>query len=408
MKRILVISQYFYPEQFRFNDICSEWVKRGYDVTVITGVPNYPGGRYFQGYGLFRRRKEVYQGVKIHRIPLIPRGNNSLLLFLNYLSFVVSGFFWQLFSKIESDLVFIFEVSPMSQALPGVWFAKKKKIPCFLYVQDLWPENVEMVAGVRNKTVLRMIGRMVDYIYRHCTRIFTASLSFIDAIMQRGVPSGKLVYWPQYAESCYRPLNDCGQRREGRSDEFVLTFAGNIGYAQGLELIPKMVAVAKKQSNREFKVNIVGEGRFLQQLKRIVHSEGLDKIIRFLPRQPAERISEMMGESDVAFLSLADTSLFAMTIPAKLQSYMACGIPILGSVSGETARIIEESESGLCAPAGDGAKLAESLVTFLEMSEEQIVEMGDRGRSYYERHFDKAALLDKMDEYINAVMRGQV
>ena len=141
-KHILVIAQYFYPEQFSINDICTEWVKRGYKVTVITGIPNYPQGKYYNGYGLFKKRKETYNGIEIIRIPLIPRGKNAIMLALNYLSFVISGFFWKLFTKIEADYVFIFEVSPMTQALPGVWYAKKRKIPCYLYVQDLWPENV--------------------------------------------------------------------------------------------------------------------------------------------------------------------------------------------------------------------------------------------------------------------------
>ena len=130
-KHILVIAQYFYPEQFRINDICTEWVKRGYKVTVVTGIPNYPQGKYYDGYGLFKKRKETYNGIEIIRIPLVPRGNNSIMLALNYLSFVVSGFFWKMFTKIKADYVFIFEVSPMTQALPGVWYAKKRKIPCY-------------------------------------------------------------------------------------------------------------------------------------------------------------------------------------------------------------------------------------------------------------------------------------
>ncbi|MDD3141870.1 MAG: glycosyltransferase WbuB, partial [Lachnospiraceae bacterium] len=146
-KQILVISQYFHPEQFRINDICKEWVKRGYKVTVITGIPNYPQGKYYKGYGLLKKRKEIYKGIEVIRIPLIPRGKNTLMLVLNYSSFVIAGFFWEMFTKIKADLMFIFEVSPMTQALPGIWYAKKRKIPCYLYVQDLWPENVEIITG---------------------------------------------------------------------------------------------------------------------------------------------------------------------------------------------------------------------------------------------------------------------
>jgi len=181
-RHILVISQYFYPEQFRINDICTEWVTRGYRVTVITGIPNYPQGKYYEGYGLFKKRREIYNGIEIIRIPLIPRGNNVIMLVLNYLSFVISGFIWSLFTRINADYVFIFEVSPITQALPGVWYAKKKNVPCYLYIQDLWPENVEIVGGIKNRLILNMIGKMVDYIYARCTKIFTTSKSFVKAI----------------------------------------------------------------------------------------------------------------------------------------------------------------------------------------------------------------------------------
>ncbi len=136
-KHILVISQYFYPETFRINDIATEWVKRGYKVTVVTGIPNYPEGKFYKGYGWFRNNREIWNGIEIIRIPIIPRGSNSIGLILNYLSFVVSGFFWKCFTRIKTDYVFIFEVSPMTQALFGVWYARRRKIPCYIYVQDL-------------------------------------------------------------------------------------------------------------------------------------------------------------------------------------------------------------------------------------------------------------------------------
>lgn len=156
-KHILVLSQYFYPEQFRINDMCNEWVKRGYKVTVLTGIPNYPYGKFYKGYGYTKKRHEQWNGMEIIRIPLIPRGKTAIGLILNYLSFVCSGFFWKTFTKVKADCIFMYEVSPMTQTLIGVWYAKKQKIPCFLYVQDLWPENVEIVTGIKNKTILNAI-----------------------------------------------------------------------------------------------------------------------------------------------------------------------------------------------------------------------------------------------------------
>ena len=184
-KHILIVSQYFYPEQFRINDMACEWVKRGYRVTVLTGIPNYPQGKFYQGYGWFKRRKESWNGIDIIRIPLIARGHSSIGMVMNYLSFVVSGFFWKCFTKIKADYVFTFEVSPMTQALVGVWYAKRRKIPHYLYVQDLWPENVEIVTGIHTRAVIGPIEKMVKYIYRKSDRVLATSPSFVREIQKR-------------------------------------------------------------------------------------------------------------------------------------------------------------------------------------------------------------------------------
>ena len=400
-KHILVIAQYFYPEQFRINDICTEWVKRGYKVTVVTGIPNYPQGKYYDGYGLFKMRKETYNGMDIIRIPLIPRGNNAIMLTLNYLSFVVSGFFWKTFTKIKADYVFIFEVSPMTQALPGVWYAKKRKIPCYLYVQDLWPENVEIITGIKNKKIIGAIGKMVDYIYRGCTRIFTTSESFVKSIHDRGVPLDKIEYWPQYAEDFYIPIDAMSIPEIPKNDAFNIIFAGNIGAAQGLDILPKAAEIIKTISDKKIRFNIVGDGRYKNEFVDIVNAKGLEDMFNFIPKQPATRIPEFMAASDAAFLSLTDSSLFAMTIPAKLQSYMACGVPNIASAAGETARIIKESNSGLCGRPGNAEDLAANIINLANKSKEELIQLGDNARKYYDQHFNKNILLDKMDIYFN-------
>lgn len=400
-KHILVIAQYFYPEQFRINDICTEWVKRGYKVTVVTGIPNYPQGKYYDGYGLFKKRKETYNDIDIIRIPLIPRGSNAIMLALNYLSFAVSGFFWKIFTKIKADYVFIFEVSPMTQALPGVWYAKKRKIPCYLYVQDLWPENVEIITGIKNKKIIGAIGKMVDYIYRGCTRIFTTSESFIKSIHDRGVPLDKIEYWPQYAEDFYIPLEDMSIPEIPNDDAFNIIFAGNIGTAQGLDILPKAAALIKQRSDKKIRFNIVGDGRYKNEFISTVDSEGLNDMFNFIPKQPATKIPQFMASSDAAFLSLTDSPLFAMTIPAKLQSYMACGIPNIASAAGETAKIIEESNSGLCGKPGNAEELADNIIELSRKSKEELKQLGNNARKYYDNHFNKNMLLDKIDNYFN-------
>jgi glycosyltransferase involved in cell wall biosynthesis len=400
-KHILVISQYFYPEQFRINDICAEWIKRNYQVTVITGIPNYPEGKYFEGYGLFKKRIEVFQGINIHRLWIIPRGNNSISLILNYFSFVFSGMLWQFFTKLKADVVFIFEVSPMTQALPGVWYAKKSKIPCHLYVQDLWPENVEIITGITNKSVIALIGKMVDYIYANCKKIFVTSPSYIKAIQGRGVPEGKITYWPQYAEDVYRPFEGVGGAGYIDRETFNLIFAGNIGNAQGLDILPK-VAERLKEEGYLGKIifNLVGDGRYKEELISLVRANDVSEMFTFIPRQPERKIPELMALCDAALLCLTAGPLFEMTIPAKLQTYLACAMPIIASAGGETARIISESETGFSSPPGDECQLAENIITLYNMPLERRRELGKNARLYCKKHFDKNILLEAMDAYL--------
>lgn len=399
-KHILVIAQYFYPEQFRINDICTEWVKKGYKVTVVTGIPNYPQGKYYEGYGLLKKRKETYNGIEIIRIPLIPRGNNSIMLALNYLSFVVSGWVWKTFTKIKADNVFIFEVSPMTQALPGVWYAKKQNIPCYLYVQDLWPENVEIITGVKNKHILGAIGKMVDYIYARCTKIFTTSNSFVQSINNRGVPIEKIEYWPQYAEDFYMPLEPNEVSEIPQDSSFNIIFAGNIGNAQGLDILPKTAELINStHPNLNIRFNIVGDGRYKNELVELVNSLQLQSMFNFISKQPASRIPELMAANDAAFLSLSDSPLFAMTIPAKLQSYMACGIPTIASAAGETVQILNSANAGVCSSPGDEKQLADKIIELASKTQEELKQIGINARNYYDDHFNKQDLLNRMDNY---------
>lgn len=397
-KHILVISQYFFPEQFRINDICEEWVKRGYKVTVVTGIPNYPQGKFYDGFGVFKQNKQTYRGIEIIRLPIVPRGNNSLMLALNYASFVVSGYFWQLFTSLKPDNVFIFEVSPMTQALPGVWLSKRRKIPCYIYVQDLWPENVEIITGIKNKAIINAIGKMVDYIYKNSTGIFTTSRSFVEAIISRGVEKEKVNYWPQYAEDFYVPVEKQDIEEIPNVDNLNITFTGNIGQAQGLDILVEAAKILKEDyqvGNVTF--NIVGDGRYKEKLKQNITDNEVTGMFHFVGKQKPEKIPDILASSDVAFLSLIKDPLFSKTIPAKLQSYMACGKPILAAADGETSTIILESECGICVPSGDAYALAQGILEYLEMPSENIARIGTKARSYYDNNFNKSLLLNEMD-----------
>ena len=395
-KHILVVSQYFYPEPFRVNDMCQEWVKRGYKVTVLTGLPNYPEGKIYKGYKKRDKRRETWNGIDIIRIPLIPRGKGSLRLMLNYLSFVVSGFFWKTFTKVKADLVFSYEVSPMTQVLVGCWYAKRRKIPHYLYVQDLWPENVEIVTGVHSKLVINPISRMVNKIYKRCDLIFATSESFVTEIQKRVFDDkSKVKYWPQYAEEFYTPTEKCVEELS-KDPAFKIIFTGNIGQAQGLNILPQTAKLLKEQ-NQRVKFVIVGDGREKTKLVEEIQSQGVEDLFILIARRPAEEIPAYLCSCQAAFVSFMNNDLFAKTIPAKLQSYMACGMPIIASATGETERIIREAECGLCGKIGDPGALAEAILQFL--NESNITRLGINAKEYCDKHFKKATLMDQMDEY---------
>lgn len=393
-KHLLVVTQYFYPEQFRINDICCEWIKRGYQITVLTGIPNYPKGKFYEGYGFRKKRKEYWNGIQIIRIPIIPRGNHAVTLLLNYISFVISGYFWNKNTALDADSVFIFEVSPMTQALCGVWYAKKHRIPCAIYVQDLWPENVEVMAGIKSRWILWPVEKMVQYIYENSDRIFAASESFAKLIKKR-LPGkeAKVCYWPQYAEDFCIPMGKIKRR-----NNFTVIFTGNIGKAQGLSVLPKAAAILKE---KKYMVNfiLVGDGRYKERLVREVKECHVEDGFQFWDKVPPERIPQILSESDAAFVSFLDNTIFSNTIPAKLQTYMACGIPVLASANGETRKLIEISKCGICCECGNAIALADAMIQLMAKSKEELWQMGNNGYEYSRRHFNKKILMDKMDSY---------
>ncbi len=398
-KHLLVVSQYFYPEQFRINDICEEWTNRGYHVTVLTAIPNYPQGTFYSGYGYLKKRFEKYKDIDIIRIPVIPRGRNSLTLLLNYISFVISGLIWMLFTKTKADYVFVYEVSPMTQALPGVWYAKKRKVPCYLYVMDLWPENVMYVTGLRNKYILSLITRIVDYIYRNCNIIFTSSKSFIEAIKLRGIAETKIKFWPQYAEEYYKPVGE--EKSSGIPQDGItnIIFAGNIGFAQGLEILPK-AAVLLKNSNYKVRFNIVGDGRAKEKLKALIEDSDVTEYFNLIDKQPSQRIPELIGVCDISLICLSKSKVFEITLPAKLQSCMACGKPLLVSADGEIQDVVKSAHAGVCSEAANAHMLADRIVEFIKMDDNEKTRMSRNAIEYSNKYFNKHKLLDEMDQYL--------
>jgi len=396
---ILVESQFFYPEQMRINDICAALVERGHTVTVVTSIPNYPQGKYYPGYGLFKRRKETYKGMVIHHLPVVARGKGFVGLTLNYISFVVSGWFFAHFTTIKPDLVFMNMSSPMTQSLVGTWVAKRRRIPSIIYVLDLWPESFEVVTGISSPLILKPLGRMVDHIYSRVGRVLTSSKSFIDSIKARGVAEEKLEFWPQYAEEFYKPVqgSNASQTNVIPSDgRLKVIFTGNVGLAQGLDLL---IPVAQSLDDKGVSICfvIVGDGSYKSELIHQVAERSLQHTFHFIERQPATDIPLLLSHADIGLVMLKRSEIFSKTIPAKVQSYMACALPIIVSADGEVQEVVLEANAGFVAPAEDAVALTDAIEAFSSLSRVEREAMGEAAMAYSNRMFNKEHLIDRLE-----------
>ena len=402
-KHIVVLSQYFYPENFRINDICNEFIKLGYKITVITGIPNYPKGKFFKGYGYFRKRKDKYKDINIVRLCILPRLNNPVFLILNYLSFVISGWFWAKFTRIRADLIFNFEVSPMTQALPAVWFSKRLKIPFVLYVQDLWPENLEIIGNVKNKFILSKVKKMVKYIYDNSTKILVTSLSFKQSILELGLKENQVIVWHQYAEDFYKPQKDKQLKQD--SEVLKIVFTGNIGESQGLDILAKSAIVLKNNGFIDrIKFILIGDGRYKSELIRTIEESNVTEMFNFIGIRPATEIPDLLARHDVAFVSFKENELFNKTIPAKLQSYLACGLPILAAASGETEKIIKKANCGKTSSPGDVMGLVRNIISYLNTSEMEFKLLKNNSLKYSNENFKKEKLMNEIYNIFKEVM----
>lgn len=338
---ILIVTQYFYPETFRVNTLAKELVKRGHEVTVLTGYPQYPKGEIYPGYGFNIPYEKKWNGVNIERIKMRPRGHNAVGLLMNCITFVTEGYKWVDKCNVKYDAVYVFEVSPVTVGLPAIRYKKKFGTPVFFNVQDLWPENVEEVLGIKNKIVIGVINHIVDKIYRESDKILCSSKGFVENIANRGVPREKLVFWPQF---CEEP-DFTGMTKPECYEEkyFNIVFTGNIGDAQGLDLF---VDAAELLRDEPVRWHLVGDGRAKARLMGIVKEKSLEEIVMFHGKVSEQEANRYVKFADCAYLSFRDCKLFDLTIPAKLQTYLACGTPILGAVGGESAEIIRKAKCG--------------------------------------------------------------
>ncbi len=393
--KILVVTQYFYPESFRVNSLTQDFVNRGHDVTVLTAFPQYPYGEIYDGYGFDKEYKKVLYGAKIVRLKVPARGHNVISLFKNCYKFVSEGNKWVKNCNEKFDAVYVFEVSPVTVGLPAIKYKKKFNTPVFFNVQDLWPDNVIEVLGVKNKLVIAYINKIVDKIYRGSDTILCSSKGFLTNINARGIDKDKLVFWPQFCET---PNYDNLVKPKCYDDKFFnIVFTGNIGYAQGLELL---VDAAKLLKDSPVRWYIVGDGRAKDELVAKVKENELDDQVRFIGRLSENDANAYVRYADCAYLSFSDTKLFDLTIPAKLQTYLACGTPILGAVGGESAEIINEASCGVVA-AKNPEDVAEKVKYLMNLSDSDVMSFRSNAEAYFNRNFRIDKVIDDLEVMFN-------
>ena len=380
--RILIISQYFYPENFRINDLCLGLKSNGNIVTVFTAKPNYPKGRFFSGYTFFNKSTEEYKGIKVYRSPIIPRGNgNGFNLFLNYISFVFFGFFKLLLIKDKFDKIFVYAPSPITVGYLGIVASFIFRAKPYLWVHDLWPESVKDAGGINNKFLLYLVDLMTKSIYYFYDNILVQSPSFKDYLLNQGVSESKIIFYPYYAENFYKVVNENSKIKSQFGKGLKIVFAGNIGVAQSFDTIFNAVKILATKL-KDFKFIIIGDGRDRERIQKKIADNSLDNYFEFLGSYPPEKMPSFFASADALLVSLKDTKIFSMTIPGKLQSYLACGKPIIASLNGIGAKLVEESNSGFTSRAEDPESLAASILKFSKLSSAQKKELGNNAVSY--------------------------
>lgn len=400
--RLLIVSQYFWPENFRVNDLAAELIARGHEVTILTGEPNYPDGFVFPDYRHDPGRFATFNGAPVVRVPILPRGRGGARLALNYLSFVATAStlgVWKL-RRGRYDAIFVFQTSPITAAIPALILRSRHRAPVLMWILDVWPDTLAAIGVVKSARLLRLVGHMVRAIYRRCDLILVQSRAFFANVLQHGGTEEQLRYFPNWPEPVFAPgqaLADPAPELSAYEDCFKLLFAGNMGDAQDFPTL--LDAAERLRDEPRLRWIIVGDGRVADMVRAEIERRGLGQQVLLLGRYPIERMPSFFEAADALLVSLRNEPIWAMTIPGKVQSYLAAGKPIIGVLNGEGARVIEESGAGLVAPAGDSAALAERIRTLMARSQDERSAMGARGSEYGHRAFDRTRLMDAVESW---------
>ena len=400
-KRILVVTQHFWPENFRVNDLVEGLVEDGCQVDVLCGLPNYPKGEWFEGYRYIGPRRQEYAGARVFRSGEIRRkGNTGLRIFLNYCYWPVSALFSLPRLKGQYDAVLCYNTSPVMMALPALVYGKLKRIPVTTYVLDLWPENLYSVLPVRNPLLRAIAHRVSDWFYRRADKLIAMSPSLGVHLAQRtGKATKKIAVIPQYCEDFYaRPAldQDLAQQYEGK---FLLVFTGTFSRHQSRDPLIPAAALAHKDCP-SLHLLLVGDGMSRSDLEALVKELEAGAFISFYGSVPPTRIPAIAGAAQGLVVSLGDSPDLGLTVPAKVASYMAMGKPILASMNGEGYAAVKESGAGLVSPAADVKALAANMTALAETSSPEREIMGQKAREYYQAHYDRATLLKQLEKFI--------
>lgn len=399
--RLLVVTQYFWPENFRINDLVGEMVRRGHQVTVLTGLPNYPDGQVFSNYLSDPKKFSEYEGAEIIRVPLFPRGSGGLRLMLNYLSFTLTATvfgLWKLRGR-QFDAIFTCQLSPVTVGLPAAVLRKSKKTPMVMWILDLWPDSLQAVGAVKSPSILRQVEKLTSFIYKNCDLILAQSRSFIPKIKKLAEEKTSIEYFPSWSEQIYNQESiEPAQEVDIRTNCFNIMFAGNIGDAQDFPAILDAADLLK--SNKTIRWLIVGDGRAAPWVKQEIIRRNLQDCVKMLGRHPIERMPSFFKHANALLVSLRDEPIFSMTIPGKIQSYLASGIPIIAMLNGEGADVIKNSRAGLTCNAGDSMGLADIITAMSHMSPKNLKLMGENGLNISKNEFDRGNLMGRLEKLI--------
>lgn len=402
--KILILSPYFFPESFKVNDLVKELELRGHKVTVLTGQPNYPKGKIFEGYSNWSRWADQFGQSKVLRVPVYPRGSGGLLrLAMNYFVFVLSTTVMGLprlkFKRFDYTLVFA--SSPITSAIPAIIYKFITGTPVAIWVQDLWPETVLSVGAIKNKLLYGLICHLVKFIYKSSDLLLLQSNSFYPSVLKWGGRPEQIKYFPNWAEDQFTEEVKANPNIKNRP--FKILFAGNIGRAQGVETI--LLAAEKTRSHPEIEWHFYGDGVLSEWLNQEIKRINLSSTVFWHGRKPLEDMPKIYAEHHVFLVTLKKDDALSLVLPSKIQTYLATGKPILASGDGEIASTIYLSKSGLVSPAEDANGLAENAIILSTTREEKMNEFSKNGKNFYQKEFSKANLIPKLEKYLTENLR---